>query len=315
MGTQYNVTLVCESENDSQIWQAKILPIMETVNQSMSTYIADSELSMFNRSNSLEFQQASAELIDVFSIAQRVSQETKGAFDVTVMPLVNLWGFGPQKNDSLTVQKTPSDEELLNVQNHIGHEKLEFDGTFTQWRKKTPQVTVDFSAVAKGYAVDQVSNYLMESGCVNHLVEIGGEIRAQGVNAKGNPWRLAIEKPDSPTGFQVVIDISSGGIASSGDYHNFYFINGKRYSHTLDPRTLKPIEHYLASVTVIDPITARADALATAFMVMGQDALEFAEQNKIPAFFIFRSPTLSTEKQTQFQVLYSQAFEKYIVNE
>ena len=314
MGTQYKLTLVCESDRDEKAWQAEVLPVMETVNQSMSTYLTDSELSKFNQSESTDFQEASPALIDVFSAAQRVSHETRGAFDVTVMPLVDLWGFGPNQQRSLEKQKIPSDAELLAVKQQIGFDKLEFDGSFTKWRKKSAKVSVDFSAIAKGYAVDKVSNHLMELGCVNHLVEIGGEIRAEGVNAKGNPWRLAVEKPDSPTGFQVVIDLSGGGVASSGDYRNFYVEEGKRYSHTVDPRTLKPIDHNLAAVTVIDPITARADALATAFMVMGEEGLEFAENNRIPAFFIFRLPTLSSENEPQFQVLYSQAFEEYIVN-
>ncbi len=314
MGTQYNLTLVCKSDRNKKAWQAEVLPVMESVNQSMSTYITDSELSKFNQSDNTDFQEVSPALVDVFAAAQRVSQETQGAFDVTVMPLVDLWGFGPNKEVSLDDQKIPSNAELLAVKEYIGFDKLELDGSFTQWRKTHSKMSVDFSAIAKGYAVDQVSNHLMELGCVNHLVEIGGEIRAEGVNAKGNPWRLAVEKPDSPTGFQVVIDVSGGGVASSGDYRNFYVADGKRYSHTVDPRTLKPVDHNLAAVTVIDPIAARADALSTAFMVMGEEALEFAENNQIPAFFIFRLPTLSSDNESQFQVLYSQAFEKYIVN-
>ena len=315
MGTEYNITLLCESARSQKEWQAELVAVMQQVNQSMSTYIADSELSQFNQLKSTEFQEVSSAIVDVFSAAQRVSYETEGAFDITVLPLVNLWGFGSQKNDSLSVPNVPTDLALSSLEKQIGFEKLELDDSFTKWRKTHSDVTVDFSAIAKGYAVDQVSNKLMELGCVNHLVEIGGEVRAEGLNSKGNPWRLAVEKPSSKGGFQVVIDVSGVSVASSGDYRNFYMVEGKRYSHTVDPRTLRPVEHNLAAVTVIDPIAARADALATAFMVMGQSALDFAEENNIPAFFIFRSPSLSSENELQYQVLYSQAFEKFIVNQ
>jgi len=318
MGTQYNVTLLCSPDKREKEWQSELLPIMETVNNSMSTYLPDSEITRFNQSQSVDFQVASDELLAVFSVAQRVSEETGGAFDATVMPLVNLWGFGPEKKaatSSLQLPQPPSEEALLAIQERIGHNKLEFNSGFSQWRKTHPETMVDFSAVAKGYAVDQVSNYLMEHGCENHLIDIGGEIRAEGLNAKGKPWRIAIEKPDSERGFQAVIDITNTAVASSGDYRNFYMVNGKRYSHTLDPRTLKPIDHNLAAVTVLDPIAARADALATAFMVMGEEALDFSEEKNVPALFIFRSKALENGSKPQFQVLYSQAFEKYIVNQ
>lgn len=312
MGTQYNITLACQSDRSVEQWQAEVLPVMESINQSMSTYIVDSELSLFNQSQSTEFQKISSPMVDVLSVAQRVSRETNGAFDVTVMPLVNLWGFGPRQNHLTDATSPPSDEQLSEVKAVIGYEKLELDRSFTKWRKTHQSVSVDFSSVAKGYAVDQVSNKLQELGCVDHLVDIGGELRVSGNNKQGKPWRLAIEKPHISGGIQVLIDVTDISVASSGDYRNFYELDGQRYSHTIDPRTLKPIEHNLASVTVLDPIASRADALATAFMVMGNEAIEFAQSNQIPAFFIFRSPQLSTQTQQQYQVLYSQAFEKYI---
>ncbi len=315
MGTEYNITLLCGSDLSQDAWQTELMAVMQQVNQAMSTYIPDSELSQFNQLKNTEFQTVSSSIIDVFSAAQRVSYETEGAFDITVLPLVELWGFGSQKSDSLSAPSVPSKASLLKIGKQIGFEKIELDDSFTQWRKTDPDVMVDFSAIAKGYAVDQVSNKLMELGCVNHLVEIGGELRAEGLNSKGKPWRLAVEKPSSKGGFQVVIDVSGVSVASSGDYRNFYMVDGKRYSHTVDPRTLKPVEHNLAAVTVIDPIAARADALATAFMVMGPSGLDFAEENNIPAFFIFRAPSLSTENDAQHQVLYSQAFEQFIVNQ
>ena len=316
MGTEYKITLLCEGNKKTEAWQVELLPIMESVNQSMSTYIADSELMQFNQSSNTEFQAASEGLLYVFSVAQRVAFETKGALDVTVQPLVELWGFGSNKQKSLTeTPNIPTEQELASVSEYIGFEKLKFDGSFSKWRKTHPKVAVDFSAVAKGYAVDLVSNYLIASGCLNHLVDIGGEVKAEGLNPKGKAWRLAIEKPESNNSFQALVDLSGVAVASSGDYRNFHIIDGKRYSHTLDPRTLKPIDHHLAAVTVIDPVTARADALATAFMVMGESAIDFAKEKKIPAMFIFRTPLKAGNEQQEYKVLYSEAFEQYLVSQ
>ena len=315
MGTEYALTLVCEGDKSAEAWQAELLPIMESVNQSMSTYIADSELMQFNRSTNTDFQTASEGLLYVFSVAQRVSNETNGALDVTVQPLVEQWGFGTNKLKSLTETPIiPSSEVLAEVAEYVGFNKLEFDSSFSKWRKTHPQVEVDFSAIAKGYAVDLVSNYLIVSGCQNHLVDIGGELKAEGLNSKGKAWRLAVEKPESNNSFQALIDVSGVAVASSGDYRNFHLIDGKRYSHTVDPRTLKPIDHNLAAVTVIDPIAARADALATAFMVMGEKAIDFAEERNIPALFIFRTPLIAGNDKQEYQVLYSEGFEQYLVN-
>lgn len=315
MGTQYNITLSCGGDKSIDAWQAELVPIMESVNQSMSTYIDDSGLMQFNRSTTIDFQAVNEGLLYVFSVARRVSLETQGALDVTVQPLVELWGFGLNKLKSLTDKpEIPSDAALQEVNQYIGYKKLEFNQDFTKWRKTHPQLNVDFSSVAKGYAVDLVSNYLIVSGCNNHLVDIGGEVKAEGLNPKGKAWRLAIEKPESDNSFQALIDISGVAVASSGDYRNFHQINGKRYSHIIDPRTLKPIDHNLVAVTVIDPIAARADALATAFMVMGEEALVFAEEKKIPALFIFRTNESSSNNAAEYQVLSSELFEQYIVN-
>ena len=315
MGTQYNITIACKADKSEKQWRTELLPVMQAVNQTMSTYISNSELSLFNQSRNTDFQPISSSMVDVFSAARRVSEETNGAFDVTVMPLVNLWGFGPQKNHHLQTITIPTQEQLNRIAEIVGFEKLELDKSFTSWKKSHQDVSVDFSGIAKGYAVDQVSTKLFELGCNDHLVDIGGELRASGKKVDGTSWRLAVEKPSISGGIQAVINISEMSVASSGDYRNFYTHNGKRFSHTIDPRTLKPIEHNLASVTVLDPIASRADALATAFMVMGNEALDFAEVNDIPAYFIFRSPELSSESQDQFQTFYSDAFEKFLVEQ
>ena len=315
MGTEYRFTLVCNSDRSEQAWQDELVAVMETVNQSMSTWQKDSELSQFNQNKSTEFEFASQDLLNVLAISQQISLETNGAFDVTVMPLVNLWGFGPGSNKSdIEDRVSPSEEALTTIQDIVGYKKLQFSIEEAHWKKNHPDVSVDFSAVAKGYAVDKVSKHLLSLGCENHLVDIGGEVRVQGHNSEGNDWRIAIEKPDTVNNFQTVIDVTNMSIASSGDYRNFYFIDGKRYSHTIDPRTLKPIEHNLASVTVLDSEAAKADALATAFMVMGDEALNFAEENGVPAFFIFRNMKENElQEGSKFKVSYSTAFEQYFV--
>jgi thiamine biosynthesis lipoprotein len=317
MGTQFNITLACLADkkvdqlNEAQ-WQAAVVDVMESVNQSMSTWIKDSEISKFNQSTSTEFVPISGPMLDVLSGAQRVSTETQGAFDVTVMPLVNLWGFG-WKDKGVKIAP-PTVEQLESIRDAIGYEKIELDDSLTKWRKTIPNLEVDFSAIAKGYAVDKVSDKLLELGCENHLVEIGGELQAQGKNAEDKVWRLAVEKPDTNGAIQVLINADNVGIASSGDYNNFYIVDGKRFSHTIDPRTLRPIEHNLASVTVANERTQRADALATAFMVMGEEAVRFAEENDIAAYFIFRELQESDDSAGQFNVLYTKAFEKYLLN-
>lgn len=316
MGTQYKITLSCigDSKVDKlteQQWHDEVLSVMSRVNQSMSTYIVDSELSLFNASKTTDLQPASDDLISVLASAQRVSVETKGAFDSTVMPAVNLWGFGPVKK---ATQSIPTDKEIESIKSYVGYDKLKMGKGYDSWQKLHPNVSVDFSAIAKGYAVDEVADRLFELGCENFLVDIGGELQVSGTNAAEKPWRLAIEKPDTNGSFQALLDVTDISVASSGDYKNFFLKEGKRFSHTIDPRTLKPITHNLAAVTVLDSRAQRADALATAFMVMGSEAVDFAENNNIPAYFIFRTDEDNLKKEKpSFHVLYTKELEKFIV--
>jgi len=278
MGTQYKITLACldDSKVDkltSKQWNDEVLAVMSRVNQSMSTYIPDSELSLFNKTKTTALQPASDDLINV----------------------VNLWGFGPVKKSA---QAIPTDKELEQLKSYVGYKKIKMGKGYDSWQKSHAKV----------------ADKLFELGCENFLVDIGGELQVSGTNESEKPWRLAVEKPDTNGGFQVLIDVTDISVASSGDYKNFYIKDGKRISHTIDPRTLKPITHNLASVTVLDSRAQRADALATAFMVMGSGAVEFAESNNIPAYFIFRSGDANLEKaKPEFKVLYTKEFEKFIV--
>lgn len=286
MGTTFTVKWVAKPEQSMQNIQSDITQALKEVNQTMSTYIKDSELSLFNQLPEGSSVNASAELIDILLLSQRISEESSGAFDVTVGPLVNLWGFGPDGR----VIKAPSDDVITNLRHRVGYKNLSVE---LESRKITKQADlyVDLSAIAKGYGVDVVASVLEKHGIKDYLVEIGGELRASGLKPNNAEWRIAIESPvTGEREVEKILSISNTGIATSGDYRNYFEENGIRYSHTIDPATGKPITHKLASVTVLRPTCAEADGLATAFMVMGEErAYEFAVKNKIDAFFIVKS--------------------------
>ncbi|MDK9557433.1 FAD:protein FMN transferase [Marinobacter sp. M216] len=287
-GTSYHINvLLTEDQSRLETLAAGIETELEKVDASMSTWRADSELSKFN---SVDDQSTwipiSEPLLEVLKRADEVSALTDGAFDVTVGPVVNLWGFGPEARP----EHVPSDQELEAVLAATGHDKLELRESPPAVRTSVPQY-IDLSAIAKGYGVDVVSRYLDSEGIEAYLVEIGGEVRVRGRKPGGDAWRLAIEQPMSE-GRQVnrVIALENRAMATSGDYRNYYESDGRRYSHTIDPKTGKPIAHNLASVTVIADNCMTADALATGFNVMGYERAEaLATRENIPAYFIIRT--------------------------
>lgn len=301
MGTWYNVKLVGEkrslpSESQLKRWSEEVLL---AINESMSTYIDSSEISVLNRSESGDWQTVSAPLFEVLEVSQQISELTGGAFDITIAPLVNLWGFGPQERQ----EQAPDDAAIAAALSSIGFGNLELDATRKALRKP-PGMTLDLSAVAKGYAADELDKVLLSKGYENILVEIGGELRLRGVNQRGTPWRIGIESPSydvmSSAGNPAkTVVLSDHGMATSGDYRNFYEVGGVRLSHTISPLTGKPVAHNLASVTVIADTCAEADALATAFNVMGDsEALSLAESRNIAAFFIVRDGDGFISRQT-----------------
>lgn len=304
MGTVYNVTVVLPSEiqppadlhENIELW-------LDDINQSMSTFIDDSELMALNRAPTREWLPVSPMLAEVLAEAEDISRLSGGAFDVTVGPLVNLWGFGPTQ-----VEVVPDEDSLRETQEKVGFEHLavQLDPPAV---KKAREVQIDLSAIAKGFGADYVGRQLESRGLNNYLVEIGGDIAVNGYNQNGGPWRIGVERPSvNREGVQETVKISAGGIATSGDYRNFYERGGQIYTHILDPRLGRPVKTQLISVTVIAESASRADGLATAMTVMGPDeALALAEREGIAAYFITRA-------EEGYSLLQSSAFADYLAS-
>ncbi len=286
MGTLYHVTAHgLPRDGGAQSLQDAVQAALDGVNAKMSTYQADSELSRFNAAPGVEPFQVSPDTAEVFRIARRVSEESNGTFDITVGPLVNAWGFGPG-----TFTAPPDDGALAVLRERVGWEKVTVnpDNTLV---KSRPDVYCDLSAVAKGYGVDKAADALDALGVANYMVEVGGEVRARGLNPDGKPWRIGIEKPtEGERSVQEVVGLSGMAMATSGDYRNFREQDGRRISHEIDPRTGRPVTHMLASATVLHPSCALADAYATALMVLGpEDGYDFAVKLDLPACLIVRN--------------------------
>ncbi|MFC1757992.1 FAD:protein FMN transferase [Planctomycetota bacterium] len=266
------------------------------IDQQMSTYKDDSDVSRFNQSPANEWFTVPTETAIVVRKALAISKQTNGAFDITVGPLVRLWSFGPGSDFARTV---PSDSEIKKAKSKTGYANIEVRMEPPALRKTIDSLEVDLSGIAKGYAVDEVANLLASENITDYLVEIGGEIRTSGQRAAGKStdsrWTVGIESPQSDRRtIDKVLTLSNSSIASSGDYRNFFEIDGVRYSHTIDPRTGRPVQHAIAAVTILSEDCATADALATALLVMGNDAKTYAEQSNIQALFFERTSTEQT---------------------
>lgn len=293
MGTSYSLRWVDTEPDRVNELRPQAEALLAEINQQMSTYIEDSELSRFNQAPAGTRMQVSPALAEVVGEALRISDFSGGAFDVTVGPLVNLWGFGPDGR----IIKAPSAEAVKAVRARTGYHKLTLEGT--ELSKKGDQY-VDLSAIAKGYGVDRLAALLEQAGVKSYLVEIGGELRASGRKPDGQEWRIAIESPVAgERDVERVIAITDAGIATSGDYRNYFEENGQRFSHTIDPRSGAPIRHRLASVTVLRDRCMEADALATTLMVLGDQAgYDFAVEQGIAAFFIIKQEDGFVERTT-----------------
>ncbi|MBN2887213.1 MAG: FAD:protein FMN transferase [Chromatiaceae bacterium] len=287
MGTSYSIKLAePPSELDSVALQGRIDARLEQINARMSTYRPDSELSRFNASRSLDWFPVSRELAQLVAQAKAVHDLSGGAFDVTVGPAVDLWGFGPKPAPT----EPPDATTIAAVRERIGSDKLEARLDPPALRKTRADLAVDLSAIAKGYGVDAVARLLDEAGIAHYLVEIGGELRARGHKPDANPWRIAIERPN-PLAREVyrVVELRDAAMATSGDYRNFIQWGDRHYSHAIDPQTAQPVTHSLASVSVIAADCATADALATALLVLGPErGLALAEREGLAAFFVTR---------------------------
>ena len=302
MGTRYNVKLVHLPAGVSlNKLQSGIDQTLRKINDRMSTWQADSELSRFNQSRKTGWFDVSAETALVVTEALRVSRLSGGTFDVTVNPLLRLWGFGPNGgHDGL-----PTDTEIAKVSQRVGYRKIHVRAAPPALRKDRGDMEIVLSAIAKGFAVDRVAEFLEGRSVTVYMVEIGGEVRARGEKSDGSGWTIGIEKPTPnqrslQTGpFAKIIELSDLALATSGDYRNYFEKDGIRYSHTIDPRTGRPIEHRLASVTVVARNCMHADAMATALMVLGpEDGYNLAVGKELAAYLIVHGDDGFVEKTT-----------------
>jgi thiamine biosynthesis lipoprotein len=251
----------------------------------MSAYLDDSELSRFNRHLSQTPFALSADAFAVFRLAQQVSAATDGAFDITVAPVVDAWGFGPGR-----AQRVVGETEVAALEQRVGWWMLKLDDRHATVAKARPDTRADLSGIAKGYAVDRAVQALDALGHVDYMVEAGGEIRARGRNADGRPWQIAIERPDAvPQQAYRIVPLTGLAMATSGDYRIYFERDGARYCHEIDPATGCPIRHGLASVTVVAPDCGYADAMATALIVLGPEkGHALAAARNVAAHFIVR---------------------------
>lgn len=298
MGTTYSVKVSELPDGVSQVaLQDEIVRCLETVNRQMSTWLPDSEISRFNRYQETDWFPVSSETAFVVKTAIEVSRKTNGAFDVTVGPLVNLWSFGPGPRG----HALPEPAIIEAAKARVGYQFLEVRFDPPALKKTRADVYVDLSAIAKGFGVDQVAELLESRSIADYMVEIGGEVRAKGMKPDGTPWRIGIETPTPfSRGIQRAVALSGQSMATSGDYRNFVIIDGKRYSHTIDPKTGWPVHHQLTSASVIAENCMLADAYATALMVLGPDeGYNWAEQQGLAALLIVREGDQFIEKPTR----------------
>ncbi|MEW4529464.1 FAD:protein FMN transferase [Maioricimonas sp. JC845] len=305
MGTTWHVKVTPPSaEFDADPLKQEIDATLERINDQMSTWREDSELSRFNRHESDDWFDVSPETATVVAAALELAKRTGGAFDPTVGPLVRLWHFGPDPGQ----RDVPDDAEIAAAKDRVGYDKVEVRLEPPALRKSQPDVELDLSAIAKGFGVDAVTAVVQEAGATGAMVEIGGEVRTFGTKPDGTTWKIGIEQPT--VGRRVVgrvVTLESKSLATSGDYRNFFEAEGKRFSHTIDPRTGHPATHDLASVSVVADDCMRADGWATALMVLGPEAgMALAEEDGMAVSFVIRSgDTFVTESTASFASLFA----------
>ena len=291
MGTTWSVKVVTGPGglrgDERGVIDRQIRDVLARINMLMSTWAPDSELSRFNRTTSLEPFPISAETAEVFRWSLEIAEMTGGAFDVTVSPLVEAWGFGAASEAT----GPPDADALARVRDITGVRHVELDPGGRWIRKRRAEVQCDVSALAPGYAADRVAALVRNRGFMDYLVDIGGELVARGRNDKGQLWQVAVERP-LPQGrvIERVVPLADAAIATSGDYRNYREVNGERIAHILDPRSGFPVRHRLTSATVVDALGVRADALATALMVLGpEDGKTLARRLDLAALLLVRN--------------------------
>ncbi len=298
-GTVYHITYQYDENLEKEI-RAELMK----VDQSLSPFNESSIISQINRNES--DVKTNEMFLSVVQLAQQISKETEGAFDITVAPLVNMWGFGFKK------AQTPSKETVDSILAITGYEKISI--TNGKVIKQDPRIMLDCSAIAKGYGCDVVAHFLKKRDIKNFMVEIGGEIVTCGMNSRKEPWHIGVTKPTEDSlnignELQTVLNITDKAMATSGNYRNFYYKDGKKYAHTIDPKTGYPVQHNILSATVLANNCATADAYATSFMVLGlEKAQKVLEHHpELMAYFIY------TDENDEYAVWYSPALKDKIV--
>jgi thiamine biosynthesis lipoprotein len=287
MGSRYSIQYVRHSSTPGpKAVQAEVENILAEVDRQFSTYRSDSDIERFNALPAGRCQVMPGPVLELIRVGEQLSSQSEGSYDLTVEPLLNLWGFGPQGRE----EKVPTVEALAEVRQRVGHAHLRIDG---DQLCKDAAVEVDFNSIAAGYAVDTIAAKLETMGIHNYLAEATGELKAAGKKLDGSPWRIALEEPrDDQRVAERIIAVDGYGVSTSGDYRNYFVQDGRRYSHTFDARTGAPVSHTLASVTVIHPSALMADGLSTLLLILGPErGWDYAEKHDIGAFFVIRADT------------------------
>lgn len=298
-GTIYNITY--QSDNDLQ---TEIEGELKKVDESLSTFNKTSTISKINQGKEVKVDDMFAE---VFTLGENIAKETDGAFDMTVAPMVNTWGFG------FKTGKEPSKAVVDSLRNIVGYQKIKMEKKHII--KQNPNTMLDCSAIAKGFGSDVVAKFLRQKGIKNFMIEIGGEIVTYGLNEKRVPWKIGVTKPvddslNNQQEIQTILNVTNKAMATSGNYRKYYYKNGKKYAHTIDPKTGYPVQHNILSSTVFADNCATADAYATAFMVTGLDGAKkiLAKHPELMAYFIY------ADQNGKNAVWYSPKLRKKIVN-
>jgi thiamine biosynthesis lipoprotein len=301
MGSRYSIQYVRHVATPGpKTVQDEVEKILAEVDRQLSTYRSDSDIERFNALPADSCLVMPGPVLELISVGEELSSQSGGAFDLTVEPLLNLWGFGPQSRK----EEVPSAEALTEVRRRVGHGHLRIEGDRLC---KDAAVAVDFNSIAAGYAVDRIAARFQALGIDSYLAEATGELKALGRKPDGSPWRIALEEPrDDRQVAERVIEVNGYGVSTSGDYRKYFEQGGKRYSHTFDARTGAPVLHNLASVTVIHPSAMMADGLSTLLLILGpEEAWDYAQKQGIGVFFVLRD-------NDRFVVRTNDAFERMV---
>jgi thiamine biosynthesis lipoprotein len=287
MGSTYSIKYVRHASLPAAAdVRVEVEKILADIDRQLSTYRSDSDIERFNDLPANRCQKIPASILKLIRVGEQLSEQSEGSYDLTVEPLLNLWGFGPQGRE----EKVPAEQALAQARQRVGYQHLRIEG---DQLCKDAAVEVDFNSIAAGYAVDTIAARLEALGIHDYLAEATGELKAAGKKLDGSPWRIALEEPrDDQQVAERIVAVDGFGLSTSGDYRNYFEQDGRRYSHTFDARSGAPVSHSLASVTVIHPSALMADGLSTLLLILGPErGWDYAEKHDIGAFFVIRADT------------------------